>query len=123
MGLCDVPPELSCLNDFEKVLIQRAKCFITIIKLKPYRYHGPQNTLLKAKKGTAVHFNLPVERTIQHVAETLPSPHFVEVLVDTLPTRSNIVWRSIVDMDKVVKALKHLKTHGNELYQNVRQLK
>ncbi len=66
MNPTPVPPELSCLNDFEKALIQRAKCFMTLIKLKPFRYSGPSNSLVKAKKGTAVHFNLPPAETVDY---------------------------------------------------------
>ena len=127
MNVSPVPIELSCLNDFEKILIQRAKCFMTVVKLKPYRYRGPSNSLIKAKKGTAVHFKLPPGETVNYVAEcerlnkpqVLPSSEFVDILVDSVPTNKNVIWRSVVEMKNVVAALNHLKENGNPLYKNV----
>ena len=50
--------------------------------------------------------------------KTLPSINYLNIIVDSLPTKLNIIWRSLVDMKKVINALKWLK-NNNRHYSNI----
>ena len=58
-----VPDELAKLNVLERQLIQRAKCFQTIIRLGTYTSKVPIYNCLKAVKGTMFVLPLPLEKT------------------------------------------------------------
>ena len=87
----------------QRLLIQRAKCYLTIIKLQPYSL--PKNNqfdLIPAMKGNAIHMPIPMERTHDHIQETLPCLNNSRIIVDSLPSklRKNL-FRSMVDLNKV----------------------
>ncbi len=95
---------------FERSLIQLGKCFQTIIKLKPLK-HNPKSysDFVPAMKGIAIHLPLPCEATHDHVRNTLLSADKLNKLIDSIPTKEKKIWRSYVNMKKVLKALKYLK--------------
>jgi hypothetical protein len=106
-----IPPEsISVLNIFERSLIQLGKCFQTIIKLKPFKYNTKSySDFVPAMKGIEIHLPLPCEASHDHVRDTLPSADKLNILVDSFPTKEKKIWRSLVNMKKVFKALKYLK--------------
>uniref|UniRef100_A0A915KDF0 Uncharacterized protein n=1 Tax=Romanomermis culicivorax TaxID=13658 RepID=A0A915KDF0_ROMCU len=50
--------------------------------------------------------------------QELPCIENLDILVDSYPTKKQVVWRSIVDMKKVYNALKKLK-EINPLYEKI----
>jgi hypothetical protein len=60
-------------------------------------------------KGIAIHLPLPCEATHDHVRDTLPSADKLNILNDSIPTKEMKIWRSLVNMKKVLTALKYLK--------------
>ena len=59
-----VPKELSGLNALGRQLIQRAKCFQTIIRLGTYTGKVPIYSTTKALKGATFFLPLPLQDTI-----------------------------------------------------------
>lgn len=118
MDFPEIPEEIKCLNSFELSLIKVAKTFQTVVRLTPLSGRGPAVEHIQALKGMAVHLPLPLEETLKYVdnnAIKLPSSENIniivegKILVDSMPTAKNKVWRSVVDIKKVYAALKKLK--------------
>ncbi len=101
---------LTALNNmhseiFERSLIQLGKCFQTIIKLKPLKYYPKSYPdFVPAMKGIAIHLPLPCEDTHDHVRDTLPNADKLNVLIHSIPTKEKKIWRSLMNMKKVLKA-------------------
>ena len=110
------PDELANLNLYEKLLIQKAKCFQTIIKLKTHRkFTGAQNA--PALSGLAVHLPITFNETHQFLDDNvsvpeLPSADALSIVIDGLPTKNGNIWRSLVNLDKVYIALNWLKLNN-----------
>jgi hypothetical protein len=118
MWVDELPEELACLNLVELNLIRLARVYHNIIKLRPYRQIiGPQD-FVDAIKGYSIHFPSPVDATTNYLMQTLPSEHSLQILVDCIPTKSSVVWRSMVNLENVFKALRKL-IEINHLYKNV----
>lgn len=107
-----VPPQIAELNDYEKILIQRAKSFQVVMQMNPVASkHLPNRHMVKKLKGRTFHFPLPLEETLKK----LPRPEYpitipeMYIMVRGMPTKSKIVWEDIVDVNKVYKALQYLK--------------
>jgi len=115
MFIDNVPKEISTLNFYEKLLIQKAKCFMTIIKLNSY---GRNIHQMQAIKGLAVYLPLEQNSTQNYVMKTLPSADKLNFIVEGLPTKSNSVWRGLVNLEKVFIALDWLKIN-NKLYSDI----
>ncbi len=113
VGIDDLPECLRDLNSYEEMLVQLAKPFITVVRLQPYRCKKGasefSSNLYRAMRGCAIHFPMSVEESVREIATTLPNQNWVTVLVDGIPTKQNVVWRSLVRMVKVVEALNWLK--------------
>ncbi len=118
MFFAEVPPELSDLNFYELFLIQQVRPFHTIVRLKPMRKFGGMEDHLRALKGLVVHVPLNLEETLHYTAKTLPSKEFLDIIVDSLPTSKNVVWRNLVNLEKVYAALMWLK-ENNTQYENI----
>ena len=58
-----VPTELSQLDILSKQLIQRAKCFQSVVRLASYTGKVPMYNSLKACKGTMFFLPLPFTKT------------------------------------------------------------
>ena len=113
----ECPNEISSLNIFERLLIQKAKVFQTIVKLKSYSSNFSKNAI-PALKGLAIHLPLNNEHTNQFIINTLPNYEALNIFIESLPTKNNIVWRSLVDLKKVFCAIQWLKLN-HPLYQNI----
>ena len=115
-----IPPQLAALDPLSKQLIQRTKCYQTIVRLGTYTAKVPIYNSLKACKGTVFFLPLPLNKTvetldqIQHCGGALPNPELY-IIVNGRPTKSKVVWRSLVNVNHVKKAIKSC----NWLYKNV----
>ena len=126
LQLDPVPPELAKLDSLSKQLIQRAKCYQTVVRLGTYTGKVPVYNSLKACKVTMFFIPLPLKKTLEildqvhstsDVKTALPDPELL-IIVNGKPTKSNTVWRTLVDVNAVKKALKTLK-ETNWLYVDV----
>ncbi len=59
------------------------------------------------------------EDTHLYVQKTLPSANTLNFIINGLPTKTGNIWRGLVNLDKVYKALYWLK-ENNSLYKDVR---
>ena len=121
-----VPPELVKLDSLSTQLIQRAKCFQTVVRLGMYTSKIPVYNSLKACKGTVFFLPLPLSKTkcsLDFAKDTvssmsaLPNPELY-IKVNGTPTKSNVVWCTLVDVNQVKQALHKLKWN-NWLYKGV----
>ena len=118
-----IPPELAVLNPLSRQLIQRAKCYQTIVRLGTYTAKVPTYNSLKACKGTMFFLPLPLKRTLETLDDVkqkpcvLPGPELY-IIVNGKPTKSNVVWRSLVNVNHIKTAISTLKT-CNWLYRDV----
>lgn len=69
----DVPSEIANLNMYERLLTQRAKCFMNVIKLMPYNHISKQSQLVPAIRGIVTHLPMPMENIINRALSTLKS--------------------------------------------------
>ena len=100
--------------------LQLAKCFQTMVRLGTYTGKVPDHNCLKACKGSVFFLPLPHNKTIEtmddvanKLPESLPSPKLF-IIISGLPTKSSIVWRSIVDVNHI-RAAKIKQTAGDQL--------
>ena len=116
-----VPEVISSLTPFESIFIRLAICYQTIVKLAPSGAGVPYNQRMQSLKGFAVHLPAPVSETINqlHVEnpKTLINPEEFIVLYG-LPKKDKTVWRHLVNVHKIHKALIWLK-ENNPLYADV----
>ena len=117
-----IPKELANLSPFCKQLIQKVKPFQTVVRLGTYMGKVPKYNTLKACKGTMFFLPLPLDNTKRVVEEalkssTLPDPE-VFIIVNGKPTKNKVVWRELINVEGVKKALTKL-TEINWLYHNV----
>ena len=118
-----VPPELNKLDALSAQLIQRAKCYQTIVKLGTYMGKVPTYNSLKACKGTMFFLPLPMKRThetldqVEFSKATLPDPELY-IIINGKPTKNKVIWRTLVDVNRVKKAVDKLK-EINRLYEDV----
>ena len=91
-----IPDELKNLDPLSLQLIQRAKCFQTVVRLGTYTGKVPSYNSLKAIKGAMFHLPLPLEKTMATLDEAgidspnLPKPELY-IIVNGQPTKSNTV--------------------------------
>ena len=124
-GLETVPmsPELAKLDCLSRQLIQRAKCYQTIVRLGTYTGKVPVYNSLKACRGTMFFLPLPFNKTlatldqVEQLSTALPDPELYTV-VNGRPTKSHVVWRSLVNVDLVRVAVETLRD-VNWLYRDV----
>ena len=118
-----MPPELAKLDCLSRQLIQRAKCYQTVVRLGAYTAKVPVYNSLKACKGTMFFLPLPFSKTlktleeVEHPSTALPEPELY-IIVNGRPTKGEVVWRSLVNVDLVKTATKTLK-EINWLYKDV----
>ena len=60
-----IPPELLRLDTLSAQLIQRAKCYQTVVRLGTYTAKVPAYNSLKACKGTVFFLPLPLKKTLE----------------------------------------------------------
>ena len=116
-----IPPELAKLDLLSRQLIQRAKCYQTIVRLGTYTSKVPIYNSLQ----TVFFLPLPLNKTLetlnkvdQHIS-VLPDPELY-IIVNGRPTKNNVVWRSLVNVNHVKTAIRTLRS-CNWLYKNVQE--
>ena len=62
LQLDTIPPELAQLDSLSRQLIQRAKCYQTVVRLGTYTGKVPVYNSLKACKGTMFFFTIAFEK-------------------------------------------------------------
>ena len=110
-GLQTVPvsPELVKLDSLSSQQIQRAKCFQTVVRLGTYTSKVPVYNSLKACKGTAFYFPLPLSETectldlakgTVSTTSALPNPELY-IIVNGTPIKNKLIWHTLVDVNQV----------------------
>jgi hypothetical protein len=120
--VCEVPDELSNLDALSVQLIQLAKAYQTVVRLGTYTGKVPSYSSLKASKGTMFFLPLPINKTIATLDQlehqpSLPDPELY-IILNCSPTKQNVLWRSLVNISDVKKALEKLK-EINHLYRAI----
>lgn len=81
----------------------------------------PQRQMVQKVKGRTFHLPLPLQETLYKLCSiTDPidmNPEFY-ILIRSIPTKSKIIWKEIVDVKKVFDALMWLK-RNNALYSHI----
>jgi len=112
-----LPNDLQGLNFLEKILVQKGNCFQTVVRLGNVTSHRPKTEMVKAVKGCVLHLPLPTEATINSVLNREKADN-VHILVNGVPTRNRDIWQSLVNFEKVTKAIQCLKDI-NPLYSDI----
>lgn len=111
------PSELTSLNIYERMLTQLGKCFHNIIRLQFHRKnYGAQAAL--GMKGISIHLPLNFNETHGYLANQLPNADTINIIIEGLPTKAGNIWRQLVNLDKVYKALNWL-SHNNIHYSTI----
>ena len=105
---------MKMLNPYEKVLLQRAKCFQTVTRMGTVaKKHLPPTHKVQKVRNTMFHLPLPLQETLKR----LPEPHQplatdseLYILLCSIPTKSNKIWQDLVDVHKVYHTLEKLKS-------------
>ena len=112
--LDETPEVISTLNIYEKILIQLAKVYQTIVRLET-KQRFTKHKGIPALKGCAIHLPLTTQATNNYVSESLPNYSILNIIVESIPTKNNIIWSQLVNLKKVYAALNYL-TQYNHLY-------
>ena len=120
-----IPLELAVLDPLSRQLIQRAKCYQTIVRLSTYTGKVPHYNSLKACKGTMFFLPLSLNKTLETLNDvnggdtSLPNTELY-IIVNGKPTKSKVIWRPLVNVNHVKKAINTLKS-CNWLYKQVQK--
>ena len=124
LQVVEIPAELSRLDCLSKQFIQRAKAYQTVVQLGTYTAKVPMYNSLKACKGVMFFLPLPLEKTLDTFDEVdnnvSPASPELYIIVNGKPTKTKVVWRSLVDVNEIKKAVQKLKDI-NWLYKDVRE--
>ena len=119
-----IPSELDKLDALSKQFIQLAKCFQTVVRLGTYTCKVPVYNSLKACNGSVLFLPLPFNKTCETLSNVegsaksgVASPELY-ILVNGKPTKANVVWHSLVNIDRVKAAIRKLK-EIHKLYKSV----
>ena len=114
-----VPTEIAELNQYEKVLIQRAKVFQVVTKSNTVAGKKlPPSSKVSKVHGSTFHLPLPLQETLKKLPkpeDALPEHGELFILLRSIPSRRKVVWQDLVNMQKVYLALHKLK-EINPLY-------
>ena len=120
----EMPKEISALNEYEKMFIQRAKAFQVVQRMETVskaKRNIPHQHMIQKVKGRTFHLPLPIEETLKKICKpTDPiniNPEFY-ILVCSLPTKAKAVWEHLANVKNVYNALVRLK-QINRLYENI----
>ncbi|CAH0775337.1 unnamed protein product [Bemisia tabaci] len=120
MEVPEVPPAIQKLNQFGKMLCQRAKVFQVVVKAGTVmgNKNRPASLLVSKVIGRSFHLPLPLEQTLNRILTPeqviLPDQELF-ILVRGLPTKNMKIWEHLVNMNDVLEALRWFKKN-NHLY-------
>ena len=114
--------EVAQLNQYEKVLIQRAKAFQVVTKMKTVAGKRlPPSHMVSKIRGSTFHLPLPLQETLKCLPtpdQPIPEHGELYILLRSIPTAKNVVWQDLVDINKVYSALCKLR-EINPLYHEI----
>jgi len=91
-NMFSVPIEISCLNQYEKLLVQRSKCFQKITSTKTVMNKNlPFKGQMKKVRGTSYHSPLPLEKTVKKLckdSDVINQNHELYIIVMSIPNSS-----------------------------------
>lgn len=109
----NTPIEITELNMYENILIQRAKSFQVIQSMETVsKKKVPSTQIFKKIKGRTFHLPMPLEQTLNKLpvpTDPINFNHELFIIVRSVPTAKKVIWENIVDIQKVYKALVWLK--------------
>lgn len=112
----EIPDAILRLNQFEKMLIQRAKAFQVVSSIIPVGNKNiPNNQAIKKVKDRTFHLPLPLESTLKMLPnpeEPINKNQELYILVRSSSTKNKIIWQDLVDVSKVFRALAYMKQHN-----------
>ena len=118
----NVPMEIAQLNQYEKVLIQRAKAFQVVTKMKTVAGKRlPPSHMVSKIRGSTFHLPLPFQETLKRLPtpdQPIPEHGELYILLRSIPSAKNVVWQDLVDINKVYSALCKLR-EINPLYREI----
>ena len=115
-----VPREIADLSQFECMFIRQISMFQTFLKLGPSVGNRPNSEKMSAVKGFSVHIPVPIQMNVEQLAGAAPgllNPRDFIVL-HGLPNKDRKVWQSLINVEKVIAALKWL-VKNNPLYKKI----
>ena len=91
-----VPAEIAELNQYEKVLIQRAKAFQVVTKMSTVAGKRlPPSHMISKVRGSTFHMPLPLQETLKCLPtsdQPIPEHRELYILLCNIPTAKNVVW-------------------------------
>lgn len=120
----EIPEVLKELQRCEMLLVQRAKAFHTIVRMGTGGRKGSnqnyQQEKLKKVKGKTFFLPIDIQKTIDKIVpptEALNLANTLHILVYSTPTKLNLVYEDLVDIAKVILALRWLKDNNRHYAQ------
>ena len=90
------------MNEYEKLIIQRAKAFQVVLHMNPVGDKKlPISHLINKVHGSTFHLFLPLQETLKRLATpTQPILEHRELFLQlrSIPTTKRVVWQNIVDI-------------------------
>jgi ATP-dependent DNA helicase PIF1 len=114
----ELPDSLKHLNLFETMLLQKSKCFQTVVRLGPVKHRLPHSEKVLSVKGRVIYLPLPLEENNNMLPKGLAPNHELHVLVNGVPTKNKTIWQDIVRVDKLKAAMETL-IEINPLYKDL----
>ena len=102
------PREISQLNQFERFFIKLASHFAVYLKLGTTLGTRKSDEKMKAIKGFAVNIPVPIQDNVNKIGDGRPGKLIDPqnyLILHSNPTKSKIVWKSLIDVNKVFTAL------------------
>jgi len=117
-----VPEVISSLNTFEKILVQRAKAFQTVVKMTTVMNKKlSEKQMIQKVKDRTFHLPLPMQETLNKLCsntDPININHKLFILIRSIPIKSKIIWEEMVNVKKVFDALIWLK-NNNSFYSEI----
>ena len=104
------------LNLYEKLLIQRVKPFQTVQKLENVgKKNIPHYANIDKLVRRTIHFPLPIQENINRICPDNVAINLNQELiiqVRGIPTKKNIIWEDLVNVNSILEALTWLKENN-----------
>ena len=92
--------EVAQLNQYEKVLIQRAKAFQVVTKMKTVAGKRlPPSHMVSKIRGSTIHLPLPLQETLKRLPtpdQPIPEHGELYILLRSIPSAKNVVTKYTV---------------------------